>query len=301
MKTPNPDLDPFLAALQADLPSAQAEARVRARLLAAGLALTGAAVTSSSGAATSLGTASSSGAAGLGAATSGAAGSAAASGSLAAGASTSVMAGSGMAAANIGAGSAPAALVKLGLFSKLLLLPAVAKVGVASTLVVVAAATTVPLVLEARHARPATSQSPSVGASVPQDPTPIRPDHGAAPAPLPASAESRDVGTSRAGAPAQAPRIGTPTPAPTATRAPTRAASHAVTRAPVAALQPRRNGSGRDGGLSEEARLMEAAMLALHEDDRELAERTLAEHARRFPNGLLERERERALSRLRQK
>jgi hypothetical protein len=45
---------------------------------------------------------------------------------------------------------------------------------------------------------------------------------------------------------------------------------------------------------------MESAMLALQEADRELAERTLAEHARRFPNGLLERERARALARLRQ-
>jgi hypothetical protein len=45
---------------------------------------------------------------------------------------------------------------------------------------------------------------------------------------------------------------------------------------------------------------METAMLALQDADRELAERALAEHARRFPNGLLERERARALTRLRQ-
>jgi hypothetical protein len=41
-------------------------------------------------------------------------------------------------------------------------------------------------------------------------------------------------------------------------------------------------------------------MLALREAEREIAERALAEHARRFPNGLLKRERARALTRLRQ-
>ena len=41
MKTPNPDVDPFVEALRGDLPSADAEARVRARLLAAGVVVTG--------------------------------------------------------------------------------------------------------------------------------------------------------------------------------------------------------------------------------------------------------------------
>jgi hypothetical protein len=56
----------------------------------------------------------------------------------------------------------------------------------------------------------------------------------------------------------------------------------------------------RASTLGEETRLMELAMLALGEGDHELARRFLDEHARRFPAGLLERERERALTRLRE-
>jgi hypothetical protein len=52
--------------------------------------------------------------------------------------------------------------------------------------------------------------------------------------------------------------------------------------------------------LGEEARLIERAMLALGAGDHTLAGSFLEEHARRFPGGALERERERALERLRQ-
>jgi hypothetical protein len=51
--------------------------------------------------------------------------------------------------------------------------------------------------------------------------------------------------------------------------------------------------------LSEEARLMERAMIALGGGDHDLARRSLEEHARRFPRGSLARERERAIMRLR--
>jgi hypothetical protein len=294
MKTPNPHLDPFLAALQADLPSAEAETRVRARLLAAGLALTGAAITSGSGAATSLGgavtalgTATSSGGAGLGAATSGAAGGAAAPVTIAAGAGASGSAG----AAGVGAGTAPAALAKLGFLSKLALLPAAAKVGVASTLVVAAAATTVPLLLDTRP--PSATTSHSVGTSMPQNPTPARPVETHAPA---------SVAPSRPDPPMPAPVTKTAAPTPLPTGAARRADSQPLARDPAAVPKRERSSSLRiaTSTLSEETRLMEAAMLALHEADRELAGRALAEHARRFPKGLLEPERERALARLRQ-
>jgi hypothetical protein len=56
----------------------------------------------------------------------------------------------------------------------------------------------------------------------------------------------------------------------------------------------------RASTLGEETRLVEQAMLAMGEGDGALARRYLEEHARRFPAGLLERERERALARLRQ-
>jgi hypothetical protein len=56
----------------------------------------------------------------------------------------------------------------------------------------------------------------------------------------------------------------------------------------------------RASTLEEETRLMEQAMLALSEGDRDLAQRSLEEHARRFSRGLLVPERERARERLRQ-
>lgn len=74
------------------------------------------------------------------------------------------------------------------------------------------------------------------------------------------------------------------------------------------AATPALPGTEREGGrtelvqassLAEETRLMERAMVALGEGDGELARRSLEEHARRFPAGLLQRERERALGRLR--
>jgi TolA-binding protein len=55
----------------------------------------------------------------------------------------------------------------------------------------------------------------------------------------------------------------------------------------------------RASSLGEETRLMEQAMVALGEGDQQQARRSLEEHARRFPGGLLQRERERGLARLR--
>jgi hypothetical protein len=73
-------------------------------------------------------------------------------------------------------------------------------------------------------------------------------------------------------------------------------------RAAPAGTSSERTGSARvsTSTLGEEIRLMEQAMRALGEGDRELARSSLDEHARRFPAGLLERERERALTRLRE-
>ncbi|HEX6271716.1 MAG TPA: hypothetical protein VFZ53_01685 [Polyangiaceae bacterium] len=49
--------------------------------------------------------------------------------------------------------------------------------------------------------------------------------------------------------------------------------------------------------LAEETVLVERALYALRQGDRDGARRALAEHARRFPSGLLARERDRALER----
>jgi hypothetical protein len=53
-----------------------------------------------------------------------------------------------------------------------------------------------------------------------------------------------------------------------------------------------------EGSLRAETALMERALSALQRDDVTTARATLAEHARRFPNGHLVRERERALERM---
>ena len=67
---------------------------------------------------------------------------------------------------------------------------------------------------------------------------------------------------------------------------------------PVAAFPVEETKGSRPlGTLGEETELVERALYALKLGDREGARRTLAEHARRFPNGLLARERERALAR----
>jgi hypothetical protein len=67
---------------------------------------------------------------------------------------------------------------------------------------------------------------------------------------------------------------------------------------PVAAFPVEEaKGSEPLGTLGEETELVERALYALKLGDREGARRTLAEHARRFPNGFLARERERAMAR----
>jgi hypothetical protein len=54
----------------------------------------------------------------------------------------------------------------------------------------------------------------------------------------------------------------------------------------------------RASQLAEETRLIEQALVALGDSDPNFARHMLDEHARRFPDGLLVRERERALERL---
>jgi hypothetical protein len=412
MKTPNLDVDPFIEALRVDLPSADDEARVRARLLAAGVVVAGAAVTTSSGAASfaagSVGSgtiaavpgalkgaavsgalkgaavsgapngagvagavvsgAAASGAAASGAAASGAAASAAAASAAAAScAAMSAAAGGGSTIGGLGAAGAPAFALKLGLFSKVLVLPMAAKVGVAATLAVAVAATSVPLVLSSHESEPGAGASAMVSRGIPRDRTaPVAP---ASRAPI---ADTRAVdGAHRegVGADSSSPALGvvgsdevtasgtatgdandeagsratatggvSPLPDRRQTMAAARTSdtdrpstrSRAASRlsktgsrrigarSESAAADPERSAAKRslprdvgsvDRGrtemvhsstLGEETRLLEQAMLALGAGDRSLARRSLEEHERRFPDGLLVRERERALDRLRQ-
>jgi hypothetical protein len=88
-------------------------------------------------------------------------------------------------------------------------------------------------------------------------------------------------------------------PAPEPQALPAHAAPvSAVGPGPVAAFPVEESKDARAlGTLGEETELVERALYALKLGDREGARRALAEHGRRFPNGLLARERERALAR----
>jgi hypothetical protein len=397
MKTPNLDVDPFIEALRVDLPSADDEARVRARLLAAGVVVAGAAVTTSSGAASfAAGSAGSgtiaavpgalkgaavsgalkgaavsgapNGAGVAGAVVSGAAASgAAASAAAASAAAMSAAAGGGSTIGGLGVAGAPAFALKLGLLSKVLVLPMAAKVGVAATLAVAVAATSVPLVLSSHESEPGAGASAMVSRGIPRDRTaPVAP---ASRAPI---ADARAVhGAQRdgAGADSSSPALGVvgsdeviangtatgdandeagsraratgdvsplpdrrqataaartsdtdrPSTRSRAASRPSKTGPHRVgARSESAAADSERSAANRslprdvgsvDRGrtemvhsstLGEETRLLEQAMLALGASDRSLARRSLEEHERRFPDGLLVRERERALDRLRQ-
>lgn len=337
MKTPNPDVHPFVEALRGDLPSAADDARVRARLLAAGVAVTGAALSTSS-AAMPFGASSAVAPGAVGAVPGAVASGAAASGAVASGAVV----------------GAPAALVKAGLLSKVLVLPVAAKVGMAATLAVAVAATSVPLVLERDEAATRAHTAPAERAASAADDriaraasglVPALPSGGRAEAPAPSEAAAGSgrataaTATASEGAilpplpPAQSPPRTLPSPgvtaAPQAARSGEprsgRAASdsnetNGVQRgrraASVASMPSRRanqaapvrSSADEDGrtelvsasSLGEETRLMEQAMVALGEGDLPQARRSLEEHARRFPGGLLQRERERGLARLRQ-
>lgn len=145
MKTPLPEHEPLIAALRDDLPSEADRARVRARLVAAGLIA----------ASTSALTTSAAGAAGAGAS----AGTGAATASIAPGAVAGASAAAGGAAAGtkaaVVAGTVKLAAVKTGLVSTIVALPVAAKVGVATTVVAIAASTVPLLTREAPEQRAA--------------------------------------------------------------------------------------------------------------------------------------------------
>ncbi len=204
----------------------------------------------------------------------------------AAAAATSSVAAAGTAGAVGSIGSAPAGLVKVGLFSKVLALPLAAKVGAATT-VAVALAAGVPVALEAES--PTSSRaSPAVQAPAESRTLPV--------VQAPQAARALEVSEPLGVAPP--PRVAAttrPAPIPVAPLSAKPAPSPAVaTSASVPALQAEPTPST----LAEETRLMERAMAALGEGDRANAGYWLAEHDRRFPHGLLARERLRTRERL---
>ena len=283
MKTQKDDIDAYVDALRGDLPSERDEARVRARLLASGVLVAASTVTSGVAAAGSTG-------------------------------------------AVGGLGSAPAGLVKVGLLSKVIALPLAAKVGAATT-VAVALAAGVPIAFEAEVAATApTSRAMTAPPSESRTSPAVAPTERRMPPAMPAlqSAPAPEVSEPLAVAPRPmvgaitrpaailpAPPAPTPLQAPAAGRVATAEPAQARSPAelapvlapepaPALAVGPAHPDQPSPSTLAEETRLMERAMAALGAGDRDDAGYWLAEHERRFPQGLLARERLRTLARLRQ-
>jgi len=235
MSTREPDADPFIDALRDDLPTERDQARIRARLLAAG-----------------------------------------------------VIAGTGLAAPGVAAGGAVAS----GLLPKLLALPMFAKVGLAATVIGLSA---VPV---ARYTARSEARPPAA-------PSSVRDAVTAAPAVV-AAAPVADVTAAPASVEPPAPEPELPRerarslPEFSRERSDANAASQAIPavarpsvgsfEAPSAPLD--------EGTLRAETALIEGALAALRAGDTTRARELLAEHATRFPNGLLLRERQRALARM---
>jgi outer membrane biosynthesis protein TonB len=224
--------DPFTEELRLDLPSPADDARVRARLISAGL-LAGASV---------------------------------------------VIPGAATAAA------APS----VGLFSKLVALPLLAKVGAG---VAVATLASVPIVAHVARDTASTPRALATVTPAAPPPTPKTELVAAAPAPMPAEEPSVTQ------APEVAPR--------------TQAAAREPLVQPVVELPiPTRPSVGSfapapapvdEGTLRAETALMEHALAALQRGDVTTARRGLAAHAAQYPNGHLAPERQRALERMLEK
>jgi hypothetical protein len=233
MSTREPENDPFIAALRDDLPTEHDQARVRARLLSAG-----------------------------------------------------VLVGTGLAAPGVAAGGAVAS----GLLPKLLALPMMAKIGLAATVVGLSAAPIAGYVAEsdagkpqsaphsaprqAAEVRPAlTTATTSVATALPPpESTPAEPAKSPRERVRSLPEFSRDVAL-----------------APTAAEAPAgpSVGSFEAPAAPAAPID--------EGTLRAETALIERALAAIRAGDAMRARALLTEHGERFPNGLLVRERERAL------
>jgi len=230
--TASDDDDPFTRALRDDLPLASDEARVRSRLVSAGVL-------------------------------------------------------AGAVAAPVGTAAAAG-----GITAKVVALPLAVKVGASLAFV---GLVTVPVV--SHLTSPPPSSRPSVTVAAPARPVPVEKaaraprNETARAAPAEAATEPGPVGVAAPAAqetarPSLRERATTPVAAP-ATPLPS-IASFEDTAGPKPL---------DEGSLRAETALIERALSALKRDDVATARAALAEHARRFPNGHLVRERERALER----
>ncbi len=229
MSTREPETDPFIDALRADLPTERDQARIRARLLAAG-----------------------------------------------------VIASTGLAAPGVAAGSAVAG----GVLPKLLALPMFAKVGLAATVIGLSA---VPV---ARYTARSEVKAPAQPSTAPARPTalaaaPATATPAALAAPHVEAAVSPELPRERARSLPESSRAQNAPSTATAAVPEVERASVGSFEAAPAPLD--------EGTLRAETALIEGALAAIRGGDTTRARGLLADHAARFPNGLLLRERERAL------
>lgn len=235
MSTREPETDPFIDALRADLPTERDEARVRARLLAAG-----------------------------------------------------VIASTGLAAPGVAAGGAAAG----GLLPKLLALPMFAKVGLAATVVGLSAVPVARYSARNEVKAPATQSTvrearPAAVAAVTAVPTLAEPANVAAPSLEPA-ATAKELPRERARSLPEFSGVSVAPATPSEAVPVVERPSIGSFEAPPAELD--------EGTLRAETALIEGALAAIRGGDTARARDLLTQHATQFPNGLLVRERERALA-----
>jgi hypothetical protein len=232
MSTREPETDPFIDALRADLPTERDEARVRARLLAAG-----------------------------------------------------VIASTGLAAPGVAAGGAAAG----GLLPKLLALPMFAKVGLAATVVGLSAVPVARYNARNEVKAPATQSTvrearPAAVAAVPTLAEPVN----VAPPSLEPAAATKELPRERARSLPEFSGVSVAPVTPSEAVPVVERPSSGAFAAPPAELD--------EGTLRAETALIEGALAAIRGGDPTRARDLLTRHATQFPNGLLVRERERALA-----
>jgi hypothetical protein len=189
------------------------------------------------------------------------------------------------------------ALAAVGVSARLAALPWVAKLGAITAVSVAAVATPLWIAQSSDTTRASVSSTVPSAPALPGTPRaaqrkPLTPVAAVAPTPVEASGRPELLSQS--------------TPAAAAATPSERASSSAL-RLPVAAEATlQRQPAAGEGtataalpsSLGEEARLMDAAFAALRAGERNRALALVAEHASRFPQGLLRRERERAAEKL---
>jgi hypothetical protein len=191
-------------------------------------------------------------------------------------------------AAGLGGGSSLSA----ALLQKLGALSWTVKIGLAG----VAATAALPAAVYLTSAKPGSSpvETPR---GAPHEAAPTAPSHGQVPLPVarpsvPIEPGAHDV-TPRGDSAHVAPEPVPSSPEPSGAEDPASPGLPSSAAFPLDVSDAERAPSS----LGEENALIERSLYALRQGDRDGARRALEEHARRFPNGLLARERDRALAR----